>query len=178
MGNQSCTPISDLEVINITRGSNERVNLAVFATRNKLLNKAGDFRRFQDSLPLYDSNCNASSVCECSLTYSRSYDRLYGTPLCSWNYTCDYNRNRIPQYLWQADCSRSSPPPELTTSATADCECPRYECTPVFYKIPLLTLETNTRNCDPFSLQDAVWSWSLEEVPVACSCNRKCSCEE
>ena len=85
----------------------------------------------------------------------------------------------IPQYLWQADCSNSSPPTELTSGRTADCECTVYECTPIYYKIPVLTLESNPQNCNPFSLQEAVWSWELKEIPVACSCNRKCaSCEE
>lgn len=184
MGNPTCTTVSDQEVLNSLQASNVSnvmVDLAVSATLEDLLNEAGDFRWFQGTIPLYrrlPRNCNSSSVCGCNLTYSSHYDRLYGTPLCSWSYTCNYDRNRIPQYLWQADCSRSSPPAELTASATSDCECPRYECEPIHYKIPVLTLGSNPRNCNPFSLQDPDWSWRLDEVPVACSCNKKCSCEE
>ena len=179
MSDQSCSPVDDLTVRNALQQNNVKVRLAVSAILGDLLNNAGRFRWFHNIVPLYSKNCNSNGtdVCSCNLTRQST---TYGTPLCSWNYTCDYNRNRIPQYLWQADCSNSSPPTELTSGRTADCaECTVYECTPIYYKIPVLTLESNPQNCNPFSLQEAVWSWELKEIPVACSCNRKCrSCEE
>jgi len=173
---QFCSPVDDLSVRNNLSNSRVNVRLTVNATKADLLNKAGRFRWFYDTVPLYEENCSSDSsdVCRCNLTRQPT---TYGTPLCSWNYTCDYNRNRIPQYLWQADCSNSSPPTELTrvSGATADCqECTVYECEPINYKIPVLMLESNPRNCNPFSLQEAVWSWEIKEIPVACSCNRKC----
>ena len=174
IGDQWCSPVNDLTVRTTLQDSNVKAQLTVNATLDDLLNKAGRFRRFHN-VPLYQENCNSNSsdLCHCNLTRQ---SRFEGTPLCSWDYTCDYNRNRIPQYLWQADCSNSSPPTELTSGATAGCtECTVYECTPVYYKIPVLTLDSNPRNCNPFSLQDAVWSWELKDIPVACSCNRKCT---
>ena len=179
--NQSCSPVDDLTVRNTLQQSSVKVRLAVSAMLGDLLNNAGRFRRFHNAVPLYQENCNSngSDVCGCNMTRQ---SRFEGTPLCSWDYKCDYNRNRIPQYLWQADCSHSSPPPELTSGATSGCtECTVYECTPIYYKIPVLTLQldSNPQNCNPFSLQEAVWLWELKEIPVACSCNRKCtSCEE
>ena len=179
-GNQSCSLVDDLTVRNTLQESSMKVRLAVSATLGDLLNNAGRFRRFHN-VPLYQENCNSngSDVCGCNLTRQ---PRIEGTPLCSWDYKCDYNRNRIPQYLWQADCSNSSPPTELTSGATAGCtECTVYECTPIYYKIPVLTLQldSNPQNCNPFSLQEAIWLWELKEIPIACSCNRKCtSCEE
>jgi len=175
---QFCSPVDDLSVRNNLSDSRVKVRLAVSATKADLLNKAGRFRWFYDTVPLYEENCSSDSsdVCRCNLTRQST---TYGTPLCSWNYTCDYNRNRIPQYLWQADCSNSSPPTELTrvSGATADCqECTVYECEPINYKIPVLMLESNPRNCNPFSLQEAVWSWEIKEIPVACSCNNLQQC--
>jgi len=175
---QSCSPVNDLTVRNALQQSNVKVHLTVSATLGDLLNNAGRFRWFHDIVPLYGETCNSNGadVCSCNLTRQST---TYGTPLCSWNYMCHYNRNRIPQYLWQADCPNSSPPTELTSGRTADCqECTVYECTPIYYKIPVLTLESNPQNCNPFSLQEAVWSWELKEVPVACSCNRKCASRE
>ena len=62
---------------------------------------------------------------------------------CPWTYQCDYNQNRIPQYLWRADCNS-------TTSVT------------VHYPVPVLKRES----CNPLSQ----WQLVIEDTPVACAC--------
>ena len=66
-----------------------KVRLAVSATLGDL-NDAGRFRWFHDIVPLYNANYNSNGadVCSCNLTRQST---TFGTPLCSWNYTCDYN---------------------------------------------------------------------------------------
>lgn len=73
-----------------------------------------------------------------------------GSLLCPWRYECDYDKNRIPQYLWKARCFDSG---EHTSRA-------------VSYKVPILKLDNI---CNPFQTN---MSWRLEivEVPVACVC--------
>ena len=95
MGDPSCSPVDDLAVRNDLQQSNVKVHLAVSATLGDLLNNAGRFRWFYGTVPLYSKNCNSNGtdVCSCNLTRQST---TYGTPLCSWNYTCDYNRNRDP----------------------------------------------------------------------------------
>ena len=63
---------------------------------------------------------------------------------CTWTYECDYNKNRIPQYLWMAQCN-------TTTSET------------VHYPVPVLTRQDS---CNPQS----TWQLTIEELPVACAC--------
>ena len=175
MGDLSCSPVSDFTVHSTVKGSYTKLHLAVNATLGDLLNNADTFKYFNGNDLMYKDMpdpCNSSLVNGCNLT--RLDIPPQGIPICSWNYTSDYNRNRIPQYLWHADCSHSLPPPGLTGTRD-DCTETHYECTPVYYKIPVLTLDSNTQNCNPFSIQDAIWSWRLEEVSVSCTCNLKCS---
>ena len=174
MGDLSCSPVSDFTVHNTVKDSNTKLHLAVNATLGDLLNNVDTYRFFNGNDLLYEEmpdSCNSSLVNGCNLTLPAI--PLQGIPICSWNYTSDYNRNRIPQYLWHADCSHSLPPPGLR-GTRVDCEA-YYECTPVYYKIPVLTLDSNTQNCNPFSIQDAIWTWRLEEVPISCACSLKCS---
>lgn len=73
-----------------------------------------------------------------------------GSLLCPWRYECDYNKNRIPQYLWRARCFDSG----------------EYTSRPVSYRVPTLKLDNI---CNPFQTN---MSWKLEiiDVPVACVC--------
>ena len=73
-----------------------------------------------------------------------------GSLLCPWRYECDYDKNRIPQYLWKARCFDSG----------------EYTSRPVSYRVPTLKLDNI---CNPFQTN---MSWRLEivDVPVACVC--------
>ena len=64
---------------------------------------------------------------------------------CSWKYTCDYNKNRLPLYLWKASCNS-------TTSET------------IYYTVPVLK---RGDSCNP----QPTWQLVMEKVPVGCSCN-------
>ena len=74
-----------------------------------------------------------------------------GSLLCPWRYECDYDKNRIPQYLWKARCFDSLG---------------EYTSRPVSYRVPTLKLDNI---CNPFQTN---MSWKLEiiDVPVACVC--------
>lgn len=175
MDDLSCSPVSDFTVHSTVKDSNTKIHLAINATLGDLLNNVDTYKFFRGNDLLYTetpATCNSSLVNGCNLTEPAL---VKDKPICSWNYTSDYNRNRIPQYLWHADCSHSSPPPELVTRAREDCRNrTEYKCTSVYYKIPVLTLDSNTQNCNPFSIQDAIWSWKLEEIPVSCACSLRC----
>ena len=176
MGDLSCSPVSDFTVHSTVKDSNTKLHLAVNATLGDLLNNVDTYKFFNGNDLLYKEmpdSCNSSLVNGCNLTLPAI--PLQGIPICSWNYTSDYNRNRIPQYLWHADCSHSLPPPGLRGTRDDCVGEPYYECTPVYYKIPVLMLDSNTQNCNPFSIQDAIWTWRLEEIPVSCACSLKCS---
>ena len=65
----------------------------------------------------------------------------------AWNYICDYNKNRIPLYLWKASCNK-------TISET------------IYYPVPVLK---RNDSCNP----QPTWQLVMEKVPVGCSCSRK-----
>lgn len=72
-----------------------------------------------------------------------------------WHYVCDYDPQRIPQYLYHAECNErlqttSGPPP-----------------TEVLYRIPVL--RTETPSCDPHN--STAWKWEMQVVSVACVCD-------
>ncbi len=76
---------------------------------------------------------------------------------CGFEYHCDYNRNRIPQYIWRAEC--------LPTVSGV-------EAIPVYYKVPVLEMRDNIQDCNPFGegANFGGWMWTQLEVPVACTC--------
>ena len=81
---------------------------------------------------------------------------------CGFEYHCDFNRNRIPQYIWRAECL--PPPPGLIS-------------VPVYYKVPVLELNSNPDSCNPFdkSTYQGGWTWRQLSVPVACTCRNTTS---
>ena len=99
----------------------------------------------------------AGQQCQYKLVTSRASDvpALH----CGWEYHCDYQKNRIPQYIWRAECTATSQE--------------NIQSIPVYYKIPILELseESNLGKCNPFERSDSgVWKWKQLEVPVACTC--------
>ena len=61
-----------------------------------------------------------------------------------WKYTCDYNKNRLPLYMWKAECN----------SATSET---------IHYPVPVLKRDDS---CNP----QPTWQLVMEKVPVACVC--------
>lgn len=99
----------------------------------------------------YGSDPNAGSPCT-------DYIEMEGErrPKCTWNYTCDYSPNRIPQYLWRARCDKAPP---------------GYREQEILYEIPTLTLTSASEHgCLPFYESHATYKWDLETVTVACAC--------
>lgn len=76
---------------------------------------------------------------------------------CGFEYLCDYDRNRIPQLIWKAQC--------LPTQNGI-------KSFPIYYKLPILKLSGNNGGCNPFSdrMYLEAWDWTQIEVPVACTC--------
>lgn len=95
----------------------------------------------------YDPGSTPRTGCGEEIVVNNTED---GSLLCPWKYDCDYDKNRIPQYLWKARC--------LNTTAHAS--------RLITYRVPILKLDNI---CNPFQTN---MSWKLEviEVPVACVC--------
>ena len=86
---------------------------------------------------------------------------------CPWEYKCDYDPRRIPQVMWQADCSQNSTWQCSCSDQAEDCnECipMNRKCEPVYYPVPILY---NNR-CNPFS-ESGNWEWRHMKVAVACA---------
>ena len=62
---------------------------------------------------------------------------------CSWKYQCDYDKNRLPLYIWRASCSNDSET--------------------IYYPVPVLK---RSDSCNP----QPTWQLVMEKVPVGCSC--------
>lgn len=74
-------------------------------------------------------------------------------PSCPWKYTCDYEKNRIPQYIWKAECESES------NNATL-----------IYYPVPVLKPRNASVNVSNPFIEGNTWRWEMEDVPVACIC--------
>ena len=64
---------------------------------------------------------------------------------CSWTYQCNYDKNRLPLYIWRASCGSESQT--------------------IYYPVPVLK---RSDSCNP----QPTWQLVMEKVPVGCSCRR------
>ena len=71
----------------------------------------------------------------------KEYIEVDGT--CSWTYQCDYDKNRLPLYIWRASCGSDSET--------------------IYYPVPVLK---RSDSCNP----QPTWQLVMEKVPVGCSC--------
>ena len=62
---------------------------------------------------------------------------------CSWTYECNYDKNRLPLYIWKASCDSDSET--------------------LYYPMPVLK---RSDSCNP----QPTWQLVMEKVPVGCSC--------
>jgi hypothetical protein len=61
---------------------------------------------------------------------------------CSWKYECDYNKNRLPLYIWRASCNNTQT---------------------IYYPVPILKYSDA---CIP----QPTWQLVMEKIPVGCRC--------
>jgi hypothetical protein len=69
-----------------------------------------------------------------------------GSLLCPWRYECDYDKNRIPQYMWKARCFDSGD----------------YTSRPVSYRVPTLKLDNI---CNPFQTNSIQCLEAAQTIP-------------
>lgn len=74
---------------------------------------------------------------------------------CPWEYSCDYNPNRFPAYVFQAKC---------TNTYWWDATFSPHNCKQIFYPIPVLY----STGCNPVTSKKN-WEWRQEIVSVACA---------
>lgn len=107
-------------------------------------------------LPDMSTSCNTDMDSGSPCTKFVKMTPEENLPNCTWNYTCDYSPHRFPQYIWRAQCASA---PE------------GYRAQPIYYEIPTLTLKNDTNSgCLHFQDPQAVYSWKMERVQVACTC--------
>ena len=122
--------------------------LNVIARLSSLTNNKEDFYYTNGNLILRDETTDNQNIA----CYARKNGnkgcvhnlRTDANLQCPWTYQCDYDKNRIPQYLWKADCNH-------TTSET------------IYYPVPVLKRDSCSQQSD--------WELVIEKVPVACACN-------
>ena len=163
--NTQCSDCEVLQYIDRLEDGQLDINLTVALNLDESRNTRETFRQHINSdnsnmdfsfdyfSPLPNlANCNDPSGelvrSPCNHGFRMGGSRL---PACTWNYTCDYSPNRFPQNIWRAEC-----PPEAHE---------------IIYPIPVLTRNVETADgCLPFVGAEAVYTWSLAKMPVACSC--------
>ena len=133
-------------------GMKTPIDITIEATFSKLTNNNIFFKSINKDLYLEEKNISRQEVRKAcyfrteSATKGCTQNLLIDDHLnlqCLWTYQCDYDQNRIPQYLWRADCDNA-------TSET------------VYYPVPVLKRES----CNSTSQ----WELIIEKVPVACAC--------
>ena len=138
---------NECEAYKYAKNSTEPRGITIEATLSDLTNDLSDFKSVSN-LSLEEYTIEEQNACyyRTEQTKGCTQNLLIGDDRrlqCSWTYQCDYNQNRIPQYLWRADC-------DSNTSVTVN------------YTVPVLKRES----CNPLSQ----WQLVIEEVPVACAC--------
>ena len=122
-------------------------------------------------VPLADLSVN-NDVCQQKIGTKLSPDTgSLRRNKCPWEYKCDYDPRRIPQVMWQADCSHYSTWQCSCSDGADDCTgcIPiNKECKPVYYPIPILY--DSISSCNPFCAPGQ-WSWRQMQVSVACVCS-------
>ena len=134
----------------VAKNTTSDVPLNVEAALSDFLNHPDQFNRKigtdyeEDSIPGISEACYSESNAEVGC---KEFLEVKGTNCTgSWKYECDYDKNRLPLYIWRASCN-------TTTSET------------IYYPVPVLK---RNDSCNPFSS----WQLVMEKVPVWCSCKQ------
>lgn len=168
--NASCSECQAIRYIENGRNEpNVRLNVIVdlLRSQNALLDFTDAVNSAERHGFIFSAVSSISPPLETCLSEDSSRDPNIGTPCthnltmmgvggalpsCNWNYTCEYSVNRFPQYLWRAQCADNAQP--------------------IFYRIPVLTVTPESEgDCLPFTSTNTVYTWRMETVAVACSCN-------
>ena len=80
---------------------------------------------------------------------------ISNTALCGWDYYCDYNANRYPNYLFKAKCKTSRCNGDCSQGNGSHNRCQSHG-------IHVTVLEMRG-NCEE-------WVWGQELLPIACTC--------
>ena len=115
---------------------------------------------------------NTNDVCQHKIPVKLSLNKSGFK--CPWEYKCDYDPRRIPQVMWQADCSQYNTWQCSCPDETAECsECVpiNRKCETVYYPVPILY---NSKSCSPFGVPEN-WSWRQMKIAVGCACNNEIS---
>ena len=141
---------------------NETIDLSLNAADlSTALNDIDEFRdklgkvpivRSAESISRCDDHCRDRGISSTSLNI--------GDTLCTWTYECDYDQQRLPAFMFHANCSSTW---HLDETNTAD---PR-KCQPINH--PILVLRTT--GTDQFD-KDGEWTWVQESVTVGCTASR------
>ena len=135
---QECQAYKDAEA------ATSPVYLNVNATPSNFLNTPREFNSKlgtdyeEDSIEGRPEACYLDSNAEAGCKEFLEVDGA-----CSWTYQCDYNKNRLPLYMWRASCASESET--------------------IYYPVPVLK---RSDSCNP----KPTWELVMEKVPVGCSC--------
>ena len=139
--------------LNVNISRNDIVNDIKAFKQPVLADATPKYYAFEERLPntdnpcTYDPNGTPRTGCGEEIMVNGTED---GSLLCPWKYDCDYDKNRIPQYLWKARCLNST----------------EYTSRLITYRVPVLKMDDI---CNPFQTNMS-WKFQVIEVPVACVC--------
>ena len=124
-------------------------------------------------LTLTDSDIKADPVGVCRHMESKFNAFVKNIETCPWKYTCNYNENRYPQYMLQANCLR-----QYEFKPSTDCgktNGPK-QCIPI---TTLVRVQIKTEDDEDSTIgsgsQDDELSYELNSVALPCG---KSGCEE
>ena len=98
--------------------------------------------------------------CEEPSEWEGSQDHPYSRAICSWNYECDYDYYRVPQFIFHAKCSND------IIQFRKNSRLGLCQCKPVHRLIPVLRYVS----CDSTTNQQE-WKMENQYVAVGCICH-------
>ena len=161
------TPAKFMEQYDSHRGTGP-VNISVkIGDLNQAQNSPRTFSEFHFLNRTFPNEACNPGVCNNTCGFQppsifRDFVLQYGRANCPWNYICDFDPHRIPQYLYLAECM------ELGTLSSSSSPSIGVE---VYYPIPVL--RTVEPSCDPLNSTTTTWKWDVQVIPVACVCSRQ-----
>ena len=181
---QSCTPQSNISLYNklfreTVTFSQVRVNFTSDQIlENNILSRAQQlFNGLPNGIDMKFSiardEMSLNDVCRQMVGKLSPNNGFINNYNCPWEYKCDYDPHRIPQVLWQANCSSSvfnswQCSCSNDSDGCSDCSPVQKSCVPVYYPVPVLY----TSNCSPYDTSGD-WTWQQIKVAVSCACSNE-----
>ena len=132
------------------RAENESTNNAV--VDNEVITNFDDQNRFT---PAGMDLANKVVCARILQELDAEANAISNTALCGWNYYCDYNANRFPNYLFKARCRTLNCNGNCNQENSGHNRCQSHG-------IHVTVLEMG-ENCGE-------WVWGQELLPIACTC--------